>query len=86
MCTMCILHAYIIIQNIGIALILKLNYLCKYNNIHLAIMILLSYTKIINGVLGLIFLVYFAPAYGSHKVISHLLIEPLKYLNSQELQ
>ena len=32
----------------------------------LATMILLSYTKIINGVLGLIFLVYFAPAYGSH--------------------
>ena len=29
-------------------------------------MILLSYTKIINGVLGLIFLVFFAPAYGSH--------------------
>ena len=32
----------------------------------LATMILLSYTKFINSTLGLIFLVYLGPAYGSH--------------------
>ena len=34
----------------------------------LATMILLSYVKFLNAILGSIYLLYFGPAYGSHNV------------------